>query len=614
MTRAKTQGPGGKAPRAATQGGGKPKRATTHSNLFNDLEAAIDSLDQSSARHSAKPEETSEEKPEDKPAAKLSPPKRAAPGPTPGTETPKFPPRTVPPKPPPGAERAAVIRARESRAASEIALDDVEEVATVPAPRVPPRPPPGTRPPATRIPEPAHPFPRRALDADGLPPISAPPTRATPRPGPSPAFPPAARSEPSRPAIQPRIPLRAETEGPNPNEFDTEHVSSRPFTLELDESGSRPEPVVAPATPPPRAAAPASRELDESDSQLDPSGLSIDVNFEESQPAASVYQPSLDNVVEGVAALPAIEPLSIAILDEPPYIAAAKQAISVAGHRVAAAASGQTGIEQIKSLLRTGIAEVLLVGMPGGEELIDTALALAPRRPVVIAAFSGKPVDAVRKAIVLGADLAVARPLDLDKLAPVLLAASRLASARHDAPAARTSDANLRGRLDAMVDHEPGALQPFNAFERVFELEIKRSKRYGYPIAIALFSVDVDVDVEPPPGMLGIVRARAGNALIQSIRDIDLATEINERFLVLLPYTTLGGAAEVARRILGAVTSGVPISAAGQTYPPRITGSVSGASPGEPLSISRLMRDATQALEEALRDGAELAVPMGAHE
>ena len=616
MTRAKTQGPGGKVPRAATQSGGKPKRATTHSNLFNDLEAAIDSLDQSSARHSApKPED----KPADKPAAKLPLPKRAAPdpglarpptprpvyrtdpGPTPGSEAPKFPPRTVPPKPPPGAERAAIIRAREARAASELGQGDAEEVATLPSPRVPPRPPPGTRPPIST----------RPLDADGLPPISHPPPRTTPRPTPS--SPRAeseveerrvsdvedpmvrARREPSRspnaellsisfrPAPEPRRELsRLPSE-----QLDDDAVLQRPLTLELDDSGMR-----------------AERET----------GLSIDVDLEESQSAARPYEPPAPQPAEVVDgdALPSIEPLSIAILDEPPYIAAAKQAIAVAGHKVAAAASGQTGIEQIKSLLRTGIADVLLVGMPGGEELIDTALALAPRRPVVIAVFSGKPAEAVRRAIVLGADLAVARPLDLDKLAPVLLAASRLAVARTTASAARTSDANLRGRLDAMADHEPGALQPFAAFERVFELEIKRSKRYGYPIAIALFSIEVDG--EPPPGMLGIVRARAGNALIQSIRDIDLATEVDDRFLVLLPYTTLRGAAEVARRILSAVTGGVPISAAGKTYPPTITGSVAGAHAGESLSIARLMRDATQALEEAERDGAELAVPMGSRD
>lgn len=489
MTRAKTQGPGGKPPRATTQGGGRSKRASTHGGLFNDLEAAIDAidaLDESSARHAATK----------KPALPPPPAKRSVPGPSPTT------PRTTPPKPPPGAERAAAIRARSARAQSQVGLD--------PVPRV-------TRPPPPGVPE--------------------------------------------------------------------------------------------------------------------PTGLSIDIDLEESQPAARAYDSAPivrgqraispearaisvgetaaeDLVIEG-AELPPINALAIAILDDPPYIATAKQAIAVAGHKVVAAASGQAGVEQIKSLLRSGNTQVLLVGMPGGEALIDTALALAPRRPVVIAVLAGKPVDVARKAAGLGADLAIARPVDLDKLVPVLLAASRLDAERQVATNARGSETVLRARLDALVDHEPGALQPFELFQRVLELELKRSKRYGYPIAVALFSVGVGGDEPPPPGVQGIVRARAGNALIHSIRDIDLATELDqERFLVLLPYTTLSGAAEVARRILHAVTSTHPISAAGKTFPPKIVGAVAGAQPGQPLSFSRLMRDATQALEQARRDGAELAVPM----
>lgn len=578
MTRAKTQGGGsGKIPRASTHGGAKPKRASTNASLFNDLEAAIDALDQSSTRNAGKPTE---------PPAN----KRTVPGPTPGAT-----PRTTPPKPPPGAERAAAIRAR--------AVNHVDEEIEKPTTRVPPRPPPPRVNP--KIPEP----PKRELDADGLP-------RITPPPGARFPIPPAART----PAPAPRAAtydldesaarLIAEAEVPRPEPFD------------FEESGVRhAEPDQAPSFDDDEsAAARAIDALDASASRIPASptpdtGLSIDIDLEESKPAAAAYQPpraisvaesaALDVAVDGHA----IEPLAIAILDEPPYVAAAKQAISVAGHKVAAAASGQAGIEQLKSLLRSGSADVVLVGLPGGEALIDTALALAPRRPVVIAAMAGKPVDAVRKAIGVGADLAVTRPIDADKLAPVLLAASRLCAER-DAAGAKGS-----GGLDALADHEPGTLQPFESFQRVVELEIKRSKRHGYPIAIALFSVGVDSDEPPPPGVQGILRARAGNALIHTIRDIDLATELgSDQFLVLLPYTTIGGAAEVARRILHAVSSGNPLNAAGKTFAPSITGAVAGAKTGEPMSFTRLMRDASQALEEARADGAELAVPMGTPE
>ena len=142
-------------------------------------------------------------------------------------------------------------------------------------------------------------------------------------------------------------------------------------------------------------------------------------------------------------------------------------------------------------------------------------------------------------------------------------------------------------------------------------------------LSVGLFAVDIPPPA-PPPGVRGILRARAGNALIHTIRDIDLATALpldlsraydsapttDERFLVLLPYTELGGAALLARRVIAALADGEPVIAAGRTFVPRFVGAVAGAAPGQPLSFSRLMKDATRALEQARRDGAELAVPM----
>ncbi len=302
--------------------------------------------------------------------------------------------------------------------------------------------------------------------------------------------------------------------------------------------------------------------------------------------------------------------LQIAVHDGAPHLATARTAIAAAGHTVASGATGRDGLEQIRHALRNGTVDALLVGVPGGETLIETALALAPRRPVVIASFTGSAADAVRRGVELGADLITVRPHDLERLSPVLLAATRLCDERHDATNAKGSEAMIRARLEALVEPESGTLQPFELFQRVLELEIKRARRYLYSIAVALFAVDVEPP-EPPPGVRGILRARAGNALIHSIRDIDMATELDhERFLVLLPYTDVVGAAEVARRIIAAVNEGDPVTAAGRTFPPRIVGAVAGAPPGQPLSFARLMRDATHALEQARRDGAELAVPL----
>lgn len=321
-----------------------------------------------------------------------------------------------------------------------------------------------------------------------------------------------------------------------------------------------------------------------------------------------------DQLVE-VQEVSAYRTLQMAVLESVTHVGAATSAIAAAGHVVVTSASGKDSLDKMRQVIASGTVDAVLVGLPGGEPAIEAALALAPTRPIVIAACTGNAIDGVARAAAARADLVAMRPHDPERLAPVLLAAARLYDETRSATTARGSEAVLRARLDALVEPEPGALQPFELFQRVLELELKRARRYEYAIAVALFSVEIEDehgdDAPPPPGIRGILRARAGNALIHSIRDVDLATELDsDRFLVLLPYTDLRRATEVARRILAAVAANPPVIAAGRTFPCRVVGAIAGALPGQPLSFARLMRDATRALEQARRDGAELAVPI----
>jgi PleD family two-component response regulator len=313
-----------------------------------------------------------------------------------------------------------------------------------------------------------------------------------------------------------------------------------------------------------------------------------------------------DDLVIEITELPSVPSLALAIFEADAPLQTAASAVTSSGHTVACTGSGDDGIEGLREMLPD--VDALVVALPGGERLIDAALALEPRRPIVIAACSGSAADAIVRATTAGADLCTTRPYTVDRLAPVLLAAARLHAERFNATVARGSEAALRARLDQLAHVEPNGLQPFELFQRVLELELKRARRYEYSLAVALFAVEIDPP-PPPPGVRGILRARAGNALVHSIRDIDMATEVDhERYLVLLPYTDLTGAAEVARRIIASVAECPPVVAAGRTFPARVVGAVAGASPGQPLSFARLMRDATHALEQARRDGAELAV------
>ncbi|HEY5922554.1 MAG TPA: diguanylate cyclase [Kofleriaceae bacterium] len=318
--------------------------------------------------------------------------------------------------------------------------------------------------------------------------------------------------------------------------------------------------------------------------------------------------PITTNIGDLVPDPPELVELQVVVYEESAHLASAQSAISAAGHVVNVGAAGRDGIARVIRAIRGGGIDVALVALPGGEAIIEATLALDPRRPVVIASLACSPTDAVMRAHAAGADLAITRPHDVDRLAPLLLAAARLYAEKRVSLAARGSEQVLRARLDEISDSELGGLLPFEMFQRVLELEIKRAKRYEYPLSVALFAVEVEPP-PPPAGIRGILRARAGNALINTIRDIDLATQLDhERFLVLLPYTDLKGAAGLGRRVIASVGDLDPVIAGGRSFPPRVVGAVAGGAPGQPLSFSKLMKDATRALEQARRDGAELAV------
>lgn len=325
-------------------------------------------------------------------------------------------------------------------------------------------------------------------------------------------------------------------------------------------------------------------------------------------PPARRAESVIDDQLVEITELPEVPTLQVAVHETAQFLGGAQQAIKAAGHVVATAGSGREGLAAIQMAIASGQIDALLVGIPGGEPLIDAALALAPRSPVIIAASTSAALEAVARANSTGADLGTVRPHDVEKLAPVLLAAARIVEQRRELTTARGSEAVLRARLENLTEHDGTGLLPFEMFQRVLELELKRARRYLYPLAVALFALELPPP-PLPPGVRGILRARAGNALIHTIRDIDLATELDqERFLVLLPYTDLSGATELARRVLASVATDDPVIAAGRSFSPQFTGAVAWAKPGQQLSFSRLMRDATRALEQARKDGAELAI------
>jgi two-component system cell cycle response regulator len=167
------------------------------------------------------------------------------------------------------------------------------------------------------------------------------------------------------------------------------------------------------------------------------------------------------------------------------------------------------------------------------------------------------------------------------------------------------AELRLRGEriaeLEARVARTAGPARELEFLKRLLLTEVKRSRRYGYPIALALLAVD---EVAPTPG----TRARSARVaevlglVTGALRDIDVAVPFSdERLLVLMPHTKDDGALRVARRLCALVRE--------RPRPPRLTASAGVAAHGGDgtVSFAALVRRASDALARARAAGGDRA-------
>ncbi len=151
-----------------------------------------------------------------------------------------------------------------------------------------------------------------------------------------------------------------------------------------------------------------------------------------------------------------------------------------------------------------------------------------------------------------------------------------------------------------------GVNAPDEAFFRKYMLlEVKRSKRYQYPVALLLVSLDKlgeSLGASAPEFQRAAIRAEALEGLSVLLRDIDVAMPFAEdKYLLFLPHTPLKGCTVVAGRVVerlskldsfqnGTVSVGVA------SFDPSV-------SPKEQVSFGGLVREATEALKKAQAAG-----------
>ncbi len=147
----------------------------------------------------------------------------------------------------------------------------------------------------------------------------------------------------------------------------------------------------------------------------------------------------------------------------------------------------------------------------------------------------------------------------------------------------------------------------FDFIKDLLVVEVRRAKRYGYPLAIILVGLDSIKELQElsRPTLQREITGGLAVAIAKSIRDIDIPIHYaDDRILVFLPHTDLAGAEEVGKRIKRRIKR---ITYRGEGVIAQLTASVgvAGISTGENLTFSRLIKDATTALKAAQLKGGD---------
>ncbi|MEW6434074.1 MAG: diguanylate cyclase [Myxococcota bacterium] len=148
-------------------------------------------------------------------------------------------------------------------------------------------------------------------------------------------------------------------------------------------------------------------------------------------------------------------------------------------------------------------------------------------------------------------------------------------------------------------------------FRKYLLLEVKRSKRYKYPVAVLLVALDALEarlkEEASPEFQRAAVRAEVLQALSELTRDIDLLMPFaGDKYLVFLPHTPRAGCMTVARRVVAKLRRldafvGGTASVGVASYDPKLE-------PRAQVSFGALVREATQALKKAQAEGGDRVV------
>ncbi|MFO0596595.1 MAG: diguanylate cyclase [Myxococcaceae bacterium] len=142
----------------------------------------------------------------------------------------------------------------------------------------------------------------------------------------------------------------------------------------------------------------------------------------------------------------------------------------------------------------------------------------------------------------------------------------------------------------------------FGHFKEVLFVEVKRARRYGFPLALAIVAFD-PIDGGVNAELQSQLMSGLSFSIRRSLRDTDYPVQHSpDRVLLLMPHTDLAGSLIVARRICERVARAT-LQAGDRVVHPTISVGVAAGEPGREYGFSDLVRQAQDGLTAALARG-----------
>ncbi|MDP1826275.1 MAG: hypothetical protein Q8L48_23610 [Archangium sp.] len=272
-----------------------------------------------------------------------------------------------------------------------------------------------------------------------------------------------------------------------------------------------------------------------------------------------------------------------------------------------------TYVDEAVQMVRARAPDVLIAAVSDrfdGELLAPQVRKQAPETAIILAYPPSEVERAPERAKAAGVEGFMVGPLKQHHVLAMVQAVTRLNGLAAQLRGLQAKFAELKSAvpkpaLKAKLS-PVGVNAPDEAFfKKYMLLEVKRSKRYQYPVAVLLVSLDKlgeSLGESAPEFQRAAIRSEAIEGLSVLLRDIDVAMPFAEdKYLLFLPHTPLKGCTVVAGRVVDRLSKldsfqNGTVSVGVASFDPSVN-------PKEQVSFGGLVRQATEALKKAQEAG-----------